>query len=964
MLSPRLNIRILLLLGIVLSLANAGCTRRQWRQRADCDSYSILDDRLAPTPWAPPEFNLAPDQRSRLADWDDPDCSRLPDPQPTLYSYQIPPLESDLGTPPGQESPASPATVPPPPTPGDLDSQLPPDAAAVRVRKQDSLHPKSRTSSSSTDRAQSDKPSKSKNKDIVLVGGQPDASAVEDPDRSLVAPEPTASQVSPAQWNALPLSCQSRMLEFRQLAAEYERSFGQSAGDELSPNGRGLTLENIVELGLLNSRELQTQKETIYKAALSVSLEQFAYLLKFTPFGNGGDILHRNINLDGNYVADLRTTANGEVDQLMVSGGTFVGRLANNVLLTFNGPNGFAADISSQLVFDITQPLIQRDIRFEPLTRAERNLVYAARTYLRFRKTFFVQLATEYYQILRSYRQIAIESQNYFSLSGAHKQALIELEAGLRSRIQTEQIEQNMLAGRSRLITAGVALERLLDRLKFDLGLPIELPMRVDLTELEDVTSRDETAVAAEAVRRTRERLLDERGGKTPQITLLVNAAVVLHQRIAQWQKTRRGAPGAIVFEELDHLGAQLALADARLAVEAQRRGLTEVESAVEPAAVRLIQRRLELLDAQSRQIEQHLAAATLRTADNEAQRELSNRLLKFQANLLALRAKLADTLDSAQLEDLPALEKVSARLQQQGEELLALADRLPGGVELPATEEERQQKLMELVDRVLGPAEALLADESTALTPVAIELDDAMLTGLALRLDLMNRRGELADARRSVKLAADDLRSVLNLQATEVLGTDSFGPYDTKFDSARTELRLSLDLPFNRQQQRNIYRIAQINYQVGRRNVMQQEDSIKLAVRDDLRNLALARNQFQIGIASAALANERVNSTQLELALGFPGVAARDFLEAQDAFRLAVGGVADNHLGYIVNRIQFFLDLELLQLDDNGFWSGVRDEKMQPTPQYTLDPAAGAPYGVLPPYPWYSRELRDLHPE
>jgi len=106
------------------------------------------------------------------------------------------------------------------------------------------------------------------------------------------------------------------------------------------------------------------------------------------------------------------------------------------------------------------------------------------------------------------------------------------------------------------------------------------------------------------------------------------------------------------------------------------------------------------------------------------------------------------------------------------------------------------------------------------------------------------------------------------------------------------------------------------------------------------------------------------VSSTQLELALGFPGVAARDFLEAQDAFRQAVSGVADNHLGYLVNRIQFFLSLELLELDDRGFWTGLRDAKLQPTPQFLLDPAAGVPYGTLPRCLWYSHELRDLFPD
>jgi len=976
---PRPN-RALRWIFLLLLLGATGCSRRTWRERADRDSYGLLQDRLAATPWqSEPGFDLIPDPRSRLFDPEDPDCESLPDPQPRLYGYAIPPLESDIpevddhsppaeisGDRPGRE----PEGLPPPPAPDDslgtTRKLSPAGKSPIRARSHSSNPIGVRQPFPDSPVPGEASPASP----IVLAGALQVVDLPPSPPRQEsgrgpnTQPESPLNRVSPGTWTALPDSVQMRMLEFRQLAGTYATSFDGPPGTALQPQGKGLTLENIVELGLLNSREFQTQKETLYKAALAVSLEQFYYLLKFTPFGNGGDVLYRRANIDGDYVSELHTTANAEVDKLLVTGGTFVGRLANNVVLAYDGAGGFASDISSQLLFDLSQPFLQRDIRFEPLTRAERNLIYAARSYLRYRKTYFVQLASSYYAILRLYRQIAIESQNYFSLSGAHQQALVELEAGLRSRIQAEQIEQNMLAGRSRLITAGVNLERALDRLKIDMGLPPELPLRIDLDELEDVTARDETAVAAEAVRRTRARLLEERSDDSPQTSLLINAAVVLQQRIALWQKSRQGSPGEVVFAELEDLGAQLALADAHLAVESQRRGLQEIETSAEPAAIRLVQRRLELLAALGRQIRQHLSLARNKIGETPAWTDRQRAYEAFEEQWTGLQQELAKVLDAADVERIPELEQATAQLLTDGETLLDQVDDLEGAGALGEDPAARQARLVELVDQVLGPAEKLLADESTKLTPVEIEMDDAMLTGLVLRLDLMNRRGEMADARRLAKLAADDLRSVLNLQATEVLSTNVLEPSSLRLDTARTEVRLSLDLPLNRQQQRNAYRIALINFQAARRAVMQQEDSIKLSVRDDLRNLALAREQYQIGIASAALANERVSSTQLELALGFPGVAARDFLEAQDAFRVAVSGVADNHLGYIVNRIQFFLDVELLQLDERGFWSGVRDEQLQPIPEYFLSPQNGAPYGTLPSYPWYSRELRCLFPD
>lgn len=956
------------MMGVVLALAGGGCTRSHYRRSADSESYGLMADRLAPTPWLPPEdYSIVSEPRSRLYDAADPDCTPLPNPEPQLYAYQIPPLDSDaLSEPAGSEAWRPSGDLETDPTGRETNLQLPPPPAPPRLPPVDDEAGRARVLPRQRSRQQASDPRS------VIPGESSSGSRIElasatlaqdlpvdPPDPDTTAAELKQPPVSPRQWDALPQSCMMRMLEMEQMRAVYLKSVGSPPPPELDSPGRTVTLENIVELGLLNSREFQTQKETLYRAALVVTLAQFDYALKPTPFGNGADLYFRTFNIDGESFADYRTSPKAEVDKALATGGTFVGRFANNVLLTFNGPESFAADITSLFFLDISQPLLQRDIHFETLTRAERNLIYAARTYLRFRKTYFVQLATEYYQILRSYRQIAIESQNYFSLSGAFNQALIELEAGIRSRIQTEQIEQNMLAGRGRLIAAAVALENAIDRLKLDLGIPTEIPLKIDLTELADVTRRDETAVLAEAVRRTRERLTAERGRSTPQGSLLVNAAIVLHQRLAELHSRKVDAAD---LEGLKELGFRLAVADTQIAINQQWRGVEEVLNTAEPVAVRLVQRRLELIEAHAVHVDHQLDLSRHRQRDLPEQDAIEARNAEIRLKAADLRRRLAAALDEARLEGMSAIEQESSQLVEEGEALLEESDRLPGADPIAEEEDERNERIMMLVESLLERAANLLASESSELTPVNMELDDAMLTALSLRLDLMNRRGELADARRAEKLAADDLRTVLNLHANAALGAENLGPYDLTLNNTETLLQAEIDLPLNRKAQRNLYRTALINYQVARRAVMLQEDTIKYSIRVDLRTLALARNQYQISIASAALANERVNSTQLELALGFPGIQARDFLEAQDAYRLALGAVADNHLGYITNRIQFFYDLEVLQVDDTGFWQDLRNEQAQPMATYQLDPENGPAYGELVPWLWYSRELRNLH--
>jgi hypothetical protein len=170
-----------------------------------------------------------------------------------------------------------------------------------------------------------------------------------------------------------------------------------------------------------------------------------------------------------------------------------------------------------------------------------------------------------------------------------------------------------------------------------------------------------------------------------------------------------------------------------------------------------------------------------------------------------------------------------------------------------------------------------------------------------------------------------------------------------------------TFDAPLNRRAERNGYRQSLIDYQAAVRQLMLLEDNIKFAVRNDLRALSLDKEQYVIDVASAALAYERVVSVLLELSLNIGNVFARDFLEAQNAYANSLTNVASRHIDYIVDRTQLFVDLELLTVDETGFWYELYDEEYQPTPFYQL-PLYGQPvYGRLVPGFWYSRSIRRM---
>jgi len=115
-----------------------------------------------------------------------------------------------------------------------------------------------------------------------------------------------------------------RMFEFESVLSEYENSYGQRPAAEEFDDAPKLDLTDIVVLALLNSREYQTQKESLYRVALRLSLQRFDYDLKFSPFNNGtgADLLSRNSS--GNSFNRLTVPTEAQAETLLDSARRFI----------------------------------------------------------------------------------------------------------------------------------------------------------------------------------------------------------------------------------------------------------------------------------------------------------------------------------------------------------------------------------------------------------------------------------------------------------------------------------------------------------------------------------------------------------------------------------------------------------------------------------------------------------------
>lgn len=197
-------------------------------------------------------------------------------------------------------------------------------------------------------------------------------------------------------------------------------------------------------------------------------------------------------------------------------------------------------------------------------------------------------------------------------------------------------------------------------------------------------------------------------------------------------------------------------------------------------------------------------------------------------------------------------------------------------------------------------------------------------------RLDLQNSQGLVTDAWRRVSVAANALKSDVNLRLDGTLVTEPGGKNPVAFgaEGSRLGVGLQFDGPLNRLAERNAYRLSLIQYQQSRRDFMQLSDSIELDVRTGIRELRRQRINFDIAkqqllVAVRQLAIERRLLTapvQDRGGRGDDGAATLRILNAQQSLLVARNGLADSFFNYEQQRIRLLINSEKMQLDERGY--------------------------------------------
>ena len=258
--------------------------------------------------------------------------------------------------------------------------------------------------------------------------------------------------------------------------------------DIFTPEQRGqvrsMTLADALAFAMRNAREFQDAKEDLYLAALDLTLERHLWTPQFvasvqTRYDDfaDGDTLDRA----------LSTVSELAVSQRLPYGGDITARVVHSLVRDVS--DAVAKGETGQAILSAGIPLLRGGGRtaYESRYDAERKLVYAVRRFERFRRSFLVDVAEDYFNLQQLKAAIVNTHTSYLSRKNDWKKAdFIHRMGQSRTIFDAPRAKANFRAAEAALVSAKERYETALDRFKIRLAMPVDALLDVASQEMDD----------------------------------------------------------------------------------------------------------------------------------------------------------------------------------------------------------------------------------------------------------------------------------------------------------------------------------------------------------------------------------------------------------------------------------------------------------------------------------------------
>lgn len=367
------------------------------------------------------------------------------------------------------------------------------------------------------------------------------------------------------------------------------------AGDD----ARLLDLDTVFRLAATTSREHRQAEEDLILTAISLLIERHRWSPRLF---NDTSVSLDGVSDKGSFDAALSVVNTLRLTQRLPFGGDIEARWVARAAQELVDKSTNAYTSSSELVLAADIPLLRGSGRVarESLIQAEREAVYAARTYERFRRTLLVSIAADYFDLLQTRARIGNQRRQLDSQVRRQDETAAKVRAGRLNPFQNDIVANAVKQSEAQLANLRESYVLQLERFKQRLGLDPSEPVLIG--ELgaglrEPMTTPEDAAATALAYRldlqNRRDRLTDtERAVDNARDDLRgdfdLNASVTVPTDPAADQdglgldgESMSYSVGATISLPLDRRIERLTLRQAQVRLERERRSYDEFRDSV-----------------------------------------------------------------------------------------------------------------------------------------------------------------------------------------------------------------------------------------------------------------------------------------------------------------------------------------------------------------------------------------------
>lgn len=262
-------------------------------------------------------------------------------------------------------------------------------------------------------------------------------------------------------------------------------------------NALEIGLVDAVRIAAFNSPDYKSRKESLYRAALAMDLEDDAFRSIFSGRLASNLSIRRDAHERdalANHAVSHDESASFGVNRKFRNGVRVTGSIMANLAGMLTGDTRTAWGSSADL--SISVPLLRGSgelVNTESLTQAERSFVYEIRAFEQYKREFICRIESAYLALVLAKRQQQNQDEAFRRVIRSTRRSYRMSEASRMSQSQFEQAHQSELSSKASWIASCQSYEATKDAFKITLGLPPDAriePRESDLTELEKYVGR------------------------------------------------------------------------------------------------------------------------------------------------------------------------------------------------------------------------------------------------------------------------------------------------------------------------------------------------------------------------------------------------------------------------------------------------------------------------------------------